>query len=80
MEERPLLSPKKDSPEPVVMRHVQGPLFAGTSLPPLSPPIKFFMNNVSFFGLDWVEGLKNLSITPLPLRPLLPLLISLLPL
>ena len=41
-------------------------MFAVTLLPPLSHSIKFFMNNVSFSGLEWVEGIKNLLITPHP--------------
>ena len=51
--------------EPVEVHPEKGPLFASTPLPPLSPSINIFMNNVSFTGFHWVEGLKNWSINPL---------------
>ena len=45
----------------------------------MSPNIKLFLNNVSFLGFDWIEGLRKLSLSgrassslPLLVPPLFP--------
>ena len=62
-EERAPTSPDFVAPKLVEVSPEQGPLFASTPFPPLSPSINIFMNNVSFVGFEWVEGIFD-SINP----------------
>ena len=39
------------------------PSGSGTSTFSLSPNVNLFMNNVTFLGFDWIEGLRNLSLS-----------------
>ena len=48
---------------PVEEEAPPGPSIQGTSTYSLSPSINFLLNQCTLVGLDWVEGLKNLSIS-----------------
>jgi len=37
---------------------------SGISGSPLSPYLKVFLNNVTLYGIDWIEALQNLSNSP----------------
>lgn len=50
------------------IQNLLGNPFQGSYSIPLSLSIKFFLNHVSLFGMDWVEGLKNLSLSSRPPR------------
>ena len=39
------------------------PYCSGTSTFSLSPTVNLFMNNVTLLGSDWIEGLRNLSLS-----------------
>jgi len=41
---------------------VAGPSNSGNFSPPGTQSFNFFLNNVSITNLDWVEGLKNMSL------------------
>jgi len=43
--------------------HPRDPVIPGISSFTVSPSVNLFMNNVTFLGQDWVEGLRNLSLS-----------------
>ena len=48
---------------PVFVNSPKDPSCSGTSTLPLSPNVNLFLNNVSFLGFDWIEGLRKLSLS-----------------
>ena len=49
-------------------RFLVGAPFLGTSSFTLPPYIKLFANHLNVAGLDWVDGLKKLTLNPIELR------------
>ena len=55
---------------------LKGVPFLGTSSFTLSPSINLYTNNFNLSGLDWVEGLKNLTVTTQPKEDSLPISVA----
>jgi len=43
--------------------HLREPVITGISSFTVSPSVNLYLNNVTFLGQDWVEGLRNLSLS-----------------
>ena len=48
---------------PVIVISPEDPSRPGTSTLSLSPTVNLFLNDVSFLGSNWIEGLRKLSLS-----------------
>ena len=64
-EEEVLVAPPVvDDGRMVEVQQLMGTPFPSITSLPLSSSFKFFLNNVTLSGVDWVEGLRKLSLSP----------------
>ena len=65
-----LFEQTKRAPAPVTVISPKDTTSPGISSLTLTPNVNLIMKNVSFFGLDWIEGLRKLSLSGRTVPPL----------